>query len=78
MSPSPSPCTVTSREGLEVTARDGHELGHGREVPVGRGEVGVPEVNSEREDLLVDVLARVALTHESPHREGVSHVVDSR
>ena len=38
----------------------------------------MPEVGGEREDLLVDVLARVAPAHESPHREGVSHVVDSR
>ena len=80
---SPAALTSTSR----LTARNlrpiqpprgfFHQLGAGREIPVGIAHAGVAEVSGEHWELLLDVLAFAIPVEQCPDGEAMTEVVNA-
>ena len=65
-------------EAFEALSRTGHQLRHGREVPIGIAHLGVADIGGQGEHGMVEV-GPVRLPEGDPATdEGVSEVVDSR
>ena len=65
-------------EALESLCGQGHELGDGREVPVGVGDLGVAQIGGQVRHAVVDVGALVVPALHAPHDECVPQILKSR